>query len=181
MANILCATFSNVPIGCQDKQSGGIKTVYICEYAALSSVTVTTGVSGGTVSGITMQSGSQFYTYNFIKQSGSYTEPSAVSTENNTVYYKPEISLQFSKLEVVKRNTFKALSQTDVTAIVLTNAGKYWLVGSGNGLTLSAGSSDAGKGFGDFNGYKFTLSGEENDLAYELPANLLPALLVAAP
>lgn len=151
----------------------------IAEYAALSAVTQT--ASGGTVSGITMQSGSQFYTYNFIKQTGSFNETTEVSTTNNTVFYKPEIQLQFSKLEVIKRNQIKALAQTDTVAIVLTNAGKYWLIGSGNGLTLSAGSSDAGKAFADFNGYKVTLTGEENDSMIEVPSNLIAALLVAAP
>jgi len=173
----LCSTFTNITIDCTDKQPGGIKAVYVAEYKALSAVTVS--VTGGTVSGITMVPGGLFYTYSFIKHSGSFTEQSQVSTDNNTVYYKPEIALQFSKLEVTKRNQFKSLSQTDTCAIVLTNAGKYWLVGSGNGLTLSAGGAEAGKAFGDFNGYKFTLSGEEPDLALEVPASLMTSAIIA--
>lgn len=171
----LCGSFSNITIGCDDKKQGGIKTVYVAEYAAITGITY--NADADTVTGITMTSGSKFYEYQFVKNSGSFIETSQVSTENNTIFYQPEIQLQFSKQEVVKRNQFKQLAQTDVVAIVLTNAGKYWLVGSGKGLTLSAGSSEAGKASADFNGYRFTLTGDEPDLAYEVPESLIAGLL----
>lgn len=173
----ICGSFSNLTIGCDDKKQGGIKTVYIAEYTTVTGVTL--NASADTVSAVTMTTGAQFYTYNFVKHTGSFVEPSEVNTDNNTVFYKPEIQLQFSKQEVTKRNQFKQLSQTDTIAVVETNAGKFWLVGSSKGLTLTAGSSEAGKASGDFNGYKFTLSGEEPDLAYEVPSNLIAGLLIA--
>lgn len=173
----ICGSFSNITIGCDDKKQGGIKTVYIAEYTTVTGITL--NASADTVSAITMTSGAQFYKYDFVKNTGSFIETSQVNTDNNTVFYQPEIQLQFSKQEVVKRNQFKQLAQTDTIAVVLTSAGKYWLVGSDKGLTLTAGSSEAGKASADFNGYKFTLQGQEPELAYEVPSNLIAGLIVA--
>ena len=153
---------------------GGISTAYIANFSNIDTITYT---SGGTVSAITMVDDSAFFEYKFRRNTGSFKETITVSDENASVFFAPEIVLQFSRMEAFKRTQVQLLSQADVVIIVLDNNGKYWLVGSSSGLTLSAGDADAGKAKGDFNGYHLTFTGQENYPMLEVPANLIPDLI----
>ncbi len=147
---------------------GGISTAYIANFSSVDSLTIS---SGGTVDNISMSG--FFYEYKFRRNTGSFKETITVSDENASVFYAPEVVLQFSRMEAFKRTQIQLLSQADVMIIILDNNGKYWLAGSSSGLTLTAGDADAGKAKGDFNGYHLTFTGQENYPMLEVPPSVI--------
>lgn len=170
-----CALTQNITLDCR-QSVGGIKSIFVTELANIESVTAT----GGTTQSIEMEDGSQFRQYDFRKQTGTFTETITASEENGTVFYAPEIVVQFSKLEVNKRNEIQLLAQNELAIIVLDNNGSYWLTGVRNGLSITAGTAATGQAFGDLNGYSLTFTGGEPEPMLQVPAGQIPALLTPA-
>jgi streptogramin lyase len=165
-----CALTQNILKDCR-LSTGGIKAVYITELANITAL----AVSGGTVTGITMAGSTKFRTYTFRKETGTFAEAITASDVNGTVFYAPTITLALAKLQVNTRNEIALLAQNEVAVIVLDNNGSYWLTGSSNGLTLSAGTQETGKAFGDMNGYALTLTGGEPQPMYQVLASVVTA------
>lgn len=163
-----CALTQNILRDCR-QSVGGIKAIYITELANISSL----ALSGGTVTGITMAGSTKFRTYTFRKETGSFSEAITASDANGTVFYAPTVTIALAKLQVNTRNEIALLAQNDVAIIVLDNNGSYWLTGSSNGLTLSAGTEDTGKAFGDMNGYNLTFTGGEPQPMYQVLASVV--------
>ena len=173
-----CALTQNIPLDCR-QTTGGIKSIFVTN---LLNQTAAPTVSGGTVTAYSLLTGQgfKFFRYDFRKQTGEFTETETLSDANWTIFYATDIKIQFTKLEVNKRNEMYLLGQNDLVVIVLDNNGQYWLVGTQNGVTLTKVDGKTGKNFGDLNGYQIEMKGFEPQAAYLLPAALLPALLVAS-
>ena len=156
--------------------TGGIKSIFVSELDSTDTLTI----SGGTVTALELTTGKQFFEYNFRKQTGTFTETITVSEETGSVFYAPEVNIVLSKMEISKRNEIKLLAVNDLQIIVLDNNGTYWLVGSQNGMSISAGTSATGTNYGDLNGYNLTFGGGEPEPMLQIPSALIPDLLIPA-
>jgi hypothetical protein len=167
-----CALTQNIPLDCR-QSTGGIKSIFV---TALANQTAEPTVSGGTVTAYTLQAGQgfKFFRYDFRKATGEWIETGTFSDPNWTIYYDGKITIQFTKLEVVKRNELYLLAQNDLVVIILDNMGNYWLTSTHNGSTLLKSEAKSGKNFGDLNGYQL-----EFHYLEPLPAFLLPASFIS--
>lgn len=172
-----CTLIQGRTIDCRDAV-GGIEEVYIAEYENVNSVTD----SSGTVTGVTMASGTKFWTYKMEKENAMFTEPHVGSQENGTLFYEQQLSFTLKKLSASLRNEIKNLSQNRLVIIVKDNNGTYWMLGQDYGMDKVGGDNNGttGKLFGDMSGYTLNFTGKEKNPANVVDASLFPALTTAA-
>jgi hypothetical protein len=109
-----------------------------------------------------------FYQFYLPKDTASTTETITVSNANGTVFYQPELTAIFQKLDAAKRNQILLLAQNRALRVVFVdNNNVSWLMGNVRGCVMSAGSGATGTAVGDLNGYTITLQGQE-------PAPMIP-------
>ena len=165
-----CEITSGFQLGCRDN-SGGIRKVYILGDTGAEVTDVTFGGTNGEID--TMTGTGNFYEFNLVKQTSSFTETINASMENGTVFYQQDVVLVFHKLEQEKRNQVKLLAQNPALKIVVEdNNGKQFYIGEANGATLTAGTAQTGTAFGDANSYNITLTGMEPAPSNELDGTL---------
>jgi len=170
-----CTLIQGRSIDCRDAV-GGIETLYIAEASNVTSVTD----SSGTITAITMASGSKFWTYNMEKENASATESIRTSVENGTTFYEQVISFTLKKLSASLRNEIKNLAQNRLVFIFKDNNGVYWMFGQTRYMDLTEGEGVTGKAFGDLQGYTLTFMGKEPSPANVVSSGLYPAFTVAA-
>jgi hypothetical protein len=142
---------------------GGVKEMYVFA-GDWNGVTVTE--TAGEVSGIAGTG--TFYQFYLPKDTASVTESINVSNANGSVFYQPELTAIFQKLDAAKRNQILLLAQNrDLRVVFVDNNNTSWLMGNVRGCVMSAGSGATGTAVGDLNGYTITLQGQE-------PAPMVP-------
>jgi hypothetical protein len=143
---------------------GGIKEMYV--YAGDWAADVTVTETAGEVTALAGTG--TFYQFYLPKDTASTTESINVSNVNGTVFYQPELTAVFQKLDAAKRNQILLLAQNrDLRVIFVDNNNVSWLMGNVRGCVMSAGSGATGTAVGDLNGYTITLQGQE-------PAPMVP-------
>ena len=136
---------------------GGIKEVYIANFADVDSVTVTSGV----ITAITM-----FYKYAFAPNSSNLASNWQVNAENGTKYVESNLTMVFNKMDATKRLEIMALAQSELAVIVVDQNGTMFYLGYEEGVRLISGSDgQTGTARADRNGYTVVLQ----DVAGELP------------
>ena len=158
-----------------DRIAGGIKYVYFGVYDDFNA-NATTGeiygtgiiVSAASITDIEMGS-NQLYRYALPRGESSLTETIVGSTENGTIYYTPQITIKLNALTTADQNQLKLLATSKLVVFAELNelnaAGKNVIVGMGlrNGMRLNSGTNLSGAGWGDHNGYSWTLEGQEEE------------------
>lgn len=167
-----CALTQGYTLGCRDSV-GGIKEVRFIEFANVTGVAVT---SGNVVSGITTSGSTKFWKYDLTKQTSQFTETINADQPNGTIHYQQDLQIVLNKMTAALRNELRLLGQNRLMAIVLDRNGVYWLLGSLNGLELSAGTAQTGTAFGDRNGYDITFSAMEEQPMREVQSSIIAAL-----
>jgi hypothetical protein len=167
-----CALTQGYTLGCRDSV-GGIKEVRFIEFANVTGIAVT---SGNVVSGITTSGSTKFWKYDLTKQTSQFTETITPSMENGTIFYQQDLQIVLNKMTAALRNQLRLLGQNRLMAIVLDRNGVYWLLGSLNGLELSAGTGQSGTAFGDRNGFDVTFTGMEEQPMREVQSSIIAAL-----
>ena len=141
---------------------GGIKEVYIANFADVDSVTVTSGV----ITAITMASSKKFYKYAFAPNSSNLASNWQVNAENGTKYVESNLTMVFNKMDATKRLEIMALAQSELAVIVVDQNGTMFYLGYEEGVRLISGSDgQTGTARADRNGYTVVLQ----DVAGELP------------
>jgi len=155
-----CETItSGISVGC-DKNMGGVFAIYIADLANVSSLTA----SGGTISGVTMATGS-FHSFEFNKNSASYEENELINNENGSAYVEQKVMLTIPRRDVAKRNVIKMLALRKVAIIVKDGNGLYWYLGEDNGMLLSEHTGGSGAAREEGSKYILTFTGEELELS----------------
>ncbi|HEY4876028.1 MAG TPA: hypothetical protein VIH86_10670 [Puia sp.] len=119
-----CQLTQNLPLDCR-QSIGGIKKIFV---TPLANQTAEPTISGGTVTAYSLQAtaGFKFFEYDFRKATGSWDETEELSDSNWTAYYKGDIKIQFTKMEINKRNELYLLAQNDL-AVIICN--RQYLIG----------------------------------------------------
>lgn len=164
-----CNLTAGIQLACRDNV-GGLKSMWITDYANVLSLTLDGDEKITTISGT-----GTFYEFQLIRTSSQHTETVNASLENGTVFYNGETVTYFSKLDQDKRNILKTLAQSQRLIIVIEdNNGSYFYLGQTYGCFISAGTSVTGKALGDQNGYNMTFQYLEPN-----PMNQLDGTLAA--
>ena len=159
-----------------DRFAGGIKYVYFGVYDDFDADANTgeilgTGIvrASGSITGIDMATSTGLYRYALPRAESSLTETIVGSTENGTIYYTPQITIKLNALTTADQNQVKLLATSKLVVFAELNqlnaAGKNVIVclGPENGMRLNSGTNLSGAGFGDHNGYSWTLDGMEEE------------------
>lgn len=167
-----CALTQNYVLDCKDSL-GGLKSVLFIEAG---NVTATTEVAG-VITVVTLAVGKNFYQYDLVKETSSFTETITASVQNGTIFYAQELSIILNKLQANTRNEILLLAQNSLIAIAEDKNGKYWMLGKVGGLDITGGTSASGVATGDRSGYELTFGGQEKQLAPEVLSSIIAGLL----
>lgn len=166
-----CALTQGYTLGCKDN-AGGVKSIWLMELENVSGITA----SSGLISGITKQTGKRFWKYQQERGVAETKEEFQVSTANGTQFVNQTVDMVINKMEASRRNELSLLVQVRTVAVVQDRNDRYWYYGETNGLELTAGQAGTGKATADRNGYNWSLTGEEPQLAKEVGSGVISSL-----
>ena len=168
-----CVTFSGgIAKDCANN-IGGLTKVYLTDFDNIVSFTQ----SGGTVSTIIMASASNFYEFEFNRNSATFTEDLVKSVEAGSALFEQTLTLTIPRRDVSKRNTLSLLTQRDLAVIIKDSNGLFWYPGQVEGMYLSESTSTSGTAKADGSNYVLTLKGFEQDRCSGVTAGIVPALV----
>lgn len=147
-----CMTLtSGICRGCRDNV-GGIKAFYAANIQDVNGITFTNGI-------VTAIDCDTWYFFEPNKYSSNWSDTENVSIENGTNYYEQSMNVLFGKYEQAVRDTLEELASAEMIIVVKDSNNKMWLLGDkDNGMILTAGNSNSGTAYGDFNGVNLTFS-----------------------
>jgi len=149
-----------------DSNTGGIRTVWICQQENVTAATV----SGGawTVSTLTLTANANVYAIN--RNTGNYTEETAQDLLNGSTVVTQTITLMFNRRDKDKSEAIHVLGsgQQYLAVFVLDANGKYWYF---ENAQLTATGEGSGTARQDGSKYSVTLLAEADHLAYEVTAD----------
>lgn len=156
-------TLNGIALDCTNS-IGGIREVYIANYADIVSQTVT----DGKISALTLATGAAgFKKYEFRRNTASMTSTLNVdATNGNSV--STDLVLSFLKQETDKRIEISALSIGELAVIVKDANGLYWYLGKDMPVGASAGGAESGTTYTDGNRYTITLQDNSLDYPFEM-------------
>jgi hypothetical protein len=167
-----CILNSGYALGCKDN-TGGIQEIYIANFSG----SATYGLDADNIITSTNSSAS-FYTFEQRNENAEFTSEGQHSVENGTNFWIQTANLIFHKNEADVRNTLLLLAKSSLSAIVLDQNGKYWLMGKQNGVELVGSSTSFGKAYGDLNGVTISIEAREPEPAHEMSSAAFAALTV---
>lgn len=147
---------------------GGVKAIFIANYADVASVTV----SNDEVSAITMNSSAKFARYEFREQSAYANSDLQTDPVAGTSYWQTDIYMQFTKMETSKRIEINALAKVGAAVIVETEDGSRWYYGIDRPCYASAGNVNFGTAHGDRNGMSINIQANDNEAAPALASTV---------
>lgn len=167
-----CSTLTSILKGC-DNNIGGITSIYINDQdsvdTSLIDVTDYVITDFGTLA-------TQFIPFEFRRNTGMYTEEAAIDLVNGSSFITQTVTLIFHRREAAKSKAIKILGegQRDLALVVGDANGKYWYFPKAQltGVTEGSGTAKA-----DGSKYSITLVSENENLAYEVAAAVIPDII----
>ena len=153
-----CETLINITKSC-DNNTGGIRTVWICEQQ-----NVTTATPDWEITSLVLASPANVYAIN--RNTGNYTEETAIDLINGSSFVTQTITLMFNRRDKEKSEAIHVLGagQQFLSALIEDANGKYWYF---ENLQLTATGEGSGTARADGSKYSVTLLAESEHLAYE--------------
>ena len=149
-----------------DNNTGGIRTVWICQQENVTAATVS--ANEWTVSTLTLTANANVYAIN--RNTGNYTEDTAIDLINGSTFVTQTITLMFNRRDKDKSEAIHVLGsgQQYLAVFILDANGKYWYF---ENVQLTATGEGSGTARADGSKYSVTLLAESEHLAYEVTAN----------
>jgi hypothetical protein len=160
-----CEALQSIAKTC-DNNTGGIRTVWICQQENVTAATVS--ANEWTVSTLTLTANANVYAIN--RNTGNYTEDTAVDLINGSTFVTQTITLMFNRRDKDKSEAIHVLGsgQQYLAVFILDANGKYWYF---ENVQLTATGEGSGTARADGSKYSVTLLAESEHLAYEVTAN----------
>jgi hypothetical protein len=163
---------AGIQIGC-GTNAGGLQKIWVTDQENIDVITA----SGSVITGITMASSTEFYEFEFNRNSASFTENLQVDNEAGSAFYLQEIMMKIGKRETTKRNILKLLVRRKLGIIALDANGIYWLLGEVDGMLLEELNSSSGQAKSDGSFYEFKFVAEEVEPAQEVQKAAVDAVI----
>lgn len=166
-----CTTLETILKGC-DSNIGGITSIYINDQDNVVGpvdVTAYEVTDFGTLT-------DQFVPFEFRRNTGMYTEEAAIDLVNGSSFYTQTVTLMFHRREAAKSKAIKILGegQRDLALVVGDANGKYWYFPNAQ---LTAVAEGSGTAKADGSKYSITFVAENENLAYEVDAAIIPDII----
>lgn len=129
------------------------------------------------IKGITMAEGKKFAAFYFKTGQASMEITPQFNDAQEYAGEQPVITLNFGRMDTTKRVQINALSLAELAVIILDNNGKYWLVGYDRPVLRTGGNATTGTARTDRNQYSVELTGDDNQLPYEIDSAAIEAIL----
>ncbi len=157
-----CEALQSIAKTC-DNNTGGIKTVWICQQENVATATVSAGA--WIVSTLQLSDAANVYAIN--RNTGNYTEDTAVDLINGSSFVTQTITLMFNRRDKDKSEAIHVLgSGQQYLAVFIQDANdKYWYF---ENVQLTATGEGSGTARADGSKYSITLLAESEHLAYEV-------------
>lgn len=155
-----CILDDGYNLGCNT--TGGVKNVYLGTYdkeVTYDDFTDTDGIITLLVdnpNAVECWDFQQDLEFAGLEQTGTF------SRENGTVFYESVLSMKFIHLDATLKNLISALGKAPIFAVIESNAGEYFLLGTESPGRATEGASSLGVAMGDMNGatLSFTFKSE---------------------
>jgi len=168
-----CSTITSILKGC-DNNIGGITSIYINDQDSVNTDELVFGTPWTITDFGTLAA--QFVPFEFRRNTGMYTEELANDLVNGSQYYTQTVTLIFHRREAAKSKSIKILGegQRDLALVVGDANGKYWYFPKAqlNAVTEGSGTAKA-----DGSKYSVTFVAENEFLAYEVDAAIIPDII----
>jgi hypothetical protein len=140
--------------------TGGLSSIYVTNFSNVASYTTN---SIGTITGLTMQTGTSFVQLQSTRDTSTFTEDETISIENGTNFFTQKVEIYIPRRDAAKRNSVFLLSsgQPQLIVIVTDLNGNSWLLGLTQGAYLMSNKGGTGKKKADANGYTLEIEAEE--------------------
>ena len=170
-----------MPLGCDaletitkscDNNIGGIRKIWLNDQENITTSPVV--AVNGEVTTLTV---SVDYTeFEINRNTGNYTEETAVDLINGSSFVTQTITLMFNRRDKDKSEAINILAsgQRYLTAIILDANGKYWFF---QDLQLTATGEGSGTARADGSKYSVTLLSEAEHLAWEITAGAVTSVI----
>lgn len=167
-----CALTQNYTLDCRDSV-GGVVEIYFIEEGNVSAIVE----ASGNVTTITKEAGKVFRKYEQDQDTAFFVENLNSNVQNGTMFYQQELTIVLNKMQTNTRNELLLLNKNRLIAIVKDANGAYWLLGKTRFLHATAGNSGTGTASGDRNGYTFTYTAMEPEMAPSVDSSIIAGLL----
>ena len=168
-----------MPLGCDaletitkscDNNIGGIRKIWLNDQENVTSPTAVAGLISTLVASI------DYTEFEINRNTGNYTEDTAVDLINGSSFVTQTITLMFNRREAAKSEAINILAsgQRYLSAIILDANEKYWYF---EDLQLTATGEGSGTARADGSKYSVTLLSEANFLASEITENAVNGVI----
>ena len=165
----LCDKIDSARLKACIDSTGGISKIYIANFVDIISYTIgTTGSDLNKVTAINMVPGTNFYEYDFGKNTGEVNDTYTKTEENGTAGHTTELKLRFFKNTQPNFDQLQALLNNEMAVLFEDLNGQYWVLGEKRGVTATAAASSYGKLVSDFNGTDLTFTATEKAFPREI-------------
>ena len=163
-----CEALQSITKSCENN-SGGIKTVWICQQDNVGTLVLT---GNWEITTLPLTDPTNVYAIN--RNTGSFTEEVAVDLINGSTFVTQTITLMFSRRDKEKSEAINVLGAgQQFLAVFIQDANdKYWYF---EDVQLSAVGEGSGTARADGSKYSVTLISEASHLAWEIDPDLVVA------
>jgi hypothetical protein len=182
----ICSAITGIPKDCGDNNLGSIKRALIGSFEDVTGLTVTATNdpdTDGEVTAITRTTGTKFEEFSFPKDTSMFTQDLVVDLVADTHSWSQTLELGFRRIDLRKRNAIMLLAagRRDLIAVVQDNNDDWWMLGSDQGLRLSANAATVNNTRAAGQAIPVTLTAEnERHMLYKVDPDIVAALLTAA-
>lgn len=169
-----CTSYALKGIAKDCSQSmGGIKNVYIANYADVTAVQVGTDK----ITGITVTSGASFHGYALRKGAASMTSTNTIDNANGINYVTTDLVFNMLKMDTAKRVEMSALALNELAVIVEDANGVFWYLGKDEPVVCTTGTGATGQQRTDGNMYSVTLQDTSLTYPFEVDETIVDGLI----
>jgi len=182
----VCNSLVGIPKDCGDNNLGSIKRALVGSFEDVLTLTVTAAATpdtDGNVTAVTRTVGTKFEEFTFPKDTSSFTQEWVGDLAADTHSYSQNVSLGFRRIDLRKRNAIMLLAEgrRDLITVVQDNNDDFWMLGSDQGMRLSANQTTTGETRAAGQLMPVTLTSEnERYMMYKVDSAVAEGLLVAA-
>lgn len=156
MAN--CTQIAGMELQCESN-SGGIKNIFIANRSEINSMEY----ANGNITGINMVASALFVPFEFRKGGASFTSTLTVDDSTGVNFFTNELTINFARMDAVKRMELVALSKAELVVIFRDNNNVYHFLGMESPVYVSSAQGATGTAKTDANTYQIVLSDESSN------------------